>query len=408
MVIAVKHPRLIIPVLTIAFFVVALILPPPTSGRAAELTATPTAAPIFVDGQSIPFDAYNIEGNNYLKLRDLAYALNGGPKSFDISFDSETQAILLTANHPYNPAGGEMAAPNSGSVAPQPTEAKIFLNGQEILLAAYDIEDNTYFKLRDIAQALDFAVEWGGRSGSVIIDTGTGYGQAIPQERLPVTARKLGGQELGTAPNEAVLGAPRRILGEGAATQVRVYGDYSRFTLLCVSEGKVVYTYINYYIQEQQADKLLTDSIGDDKVYAATNGNIPALDSQTTGQVLFEITNAFRGFHGLSALRWNDTLAQVARQHSQDMAQRNFFGHQNPDGAAADTRLKQAGYKYTACAENIVAGHENAFRTLNALVNSETHRYNLLTPNCDETGVGWIQSGQSKYGDYGTQVFGSL
>ena len=62
--------------------VVFLLLP--TAVLAAD-TAVPATANIFVDGVSKPFDAYNINGNNYVKLRDAAYALSGGAKQFDVT-----------------------------------------------------------------------------------------------------------------------------------------------------------------------------------------------------------------------------------------------------------------------------------------------------------------------------------
>ena len=37
---------------------------------AAGITAEPTWQPIFVDGQQVEMQAYNIAGHNYVKLRD--------------------------------------------------------------------------------------------------------------------------------------------------------------------------------------------------------------------------------------------------------------------------------------------------------------------------------------------------
>jgi hypothetical protein len=40
-------------------------------------SASPTSSTVLVNGKNVAFDAYNINGNNYFKLRDLAYTLNG-------------------------------------------------------------------------------------------------------------------------------------------------------------------------------------------------------------------------------------------------------------------------------------------------------------------------------------------
>lgn len=39
---------------------------------AAGITAEPTWQPIFVDGQQVEMEAYNIAGHNYVKLREWA------------------------------------------------------------------------------------------------------------------------------------------------------------------------------------------------------------------------------------------------------------------------------------------------------------------------------------------------
>ena len=151
-----------------------------TAANAAQpvtpaLTAIPTASKVYVDGQQINFDAYNIGGNNYFKLRDLAYALNGTKKQFEIGWDGAKNAITITGGKPYTPVGGEMAAKGSGNKTPQPTGASVSFNGQPLSLAAYNIEGNNYFKLRDLGQALDFEVSWNAADNSITIDTGKPY-----------------------------------------------------------------------------------------------------------------------------------------------------------------------------------------------------------------------------------------
>ena len=49
------------------------------------LTAKPTASTVLVNGENVAFDAYNINDNNYFKLRDLAYILSGTEKQFEVS-----------------------------------------------------------------------------------------------------------------------------------------------------------------------------------------------------------------------------------------------------------------------------------------------------------------------------------
>ena len=140
-----------------------------------DLTASPSASTVLLNGQSIVFDAYTINGNNYFKLRDLAYALSGTNKQFDVSWDGEANAIALTSGQPYTPVGGELASKGSQIQTPVPSLAKVYLDGAEVALTAYTIQGNNYFKLRDLASVLDFGVDWDGANNAVVIDTAKSY-----------------------------------------------------------------------------------------------------------------------------------------------------------------------------------------------------------------------------------------
>jgi hypothetical protein len=150
-----------------------LFAPAPTATSA--LSASPTASTVLVNGRSVAFDAYNIGGANYFKLRDLAYILNGTPKQFEVGWDGATNAISLTSGRPYTAVGGEMAGKSGGAKTPTPTSSKLTLNGSAVSFEAYNIGGNNYFKLRDIGAALDFGVTWDGVKNTVVIDTSTGY-----------------------------------------------------------------------------------------------------------------------------------------------------------------------------------------------------------------------------------------
>ena len=141
----------------------------------SALTAKPTASTVLVNGKNVAFDAYNINGNNYFKLRDLAFVLSGTAKQFDVGFNSQSGAITLTSGKPYTIAGGEMTAKGSGEKTPIPTGSKIYLDGKEIIFTAYNIDGNNYFKLRDIGQAFNFGVDYNAERNIIVIDTGKGY-----------------------------------------------------------------------------------------------------------------------------------------------------------------------------------------------------------------------------------------
>jgi len=139
------------------------------------ITATPTSSTVLVDGQPASFDAYTINGNNYFKLRDLACILSGSKAQFEVEWDSANNAIKLTSGQAYTAVGGEMASKGSGAKSATSTSSKLYLDGKEVSLTAYTINNNNYFKLRDIGQAFDFDVSWDGANNTIVIDTTTGY-----------------------------------------------------------------------------------------------------------------------------------------------------------------------------------------------------------------------------------------
>ena len=51
----------------------------------------------------------------------------------------------------------------------------LYFNGVEKALLAYNIDGNTYFKLRDLAKEIDFGVAWNEQSQSIAIQSDSSY-----------------------------------------------------------------------------------------------------------------------------------------------------------------------------------------------------------------------------------------
>jgi len=146
--------------------------PIPIGATPISASATPTAAAVRLNGNKVTLGAYIISGNNYVKLRDVAYLLSGTAKPFAVSWDGANNAIALTSGRPYTPVGGEMALPGAGAKTAVSTTSRISLDGNEIGLTAYRIDDNNYVALRDLGRALDFGVAWDDAERNIIINTG--------------------------------------------------------------------------------------------------------------------------------------------------------------------------------------------------------------------------------------------
>ena len=58
---------------------------------AASLTAYPATMTVMLDGKQVKPVGYNINGNNYYKLRDIALILNGTTAQFGVTWDKSTR-----------------------------------------------------------------------------------------------------------------------------------------------------------------------------------------------------------------------------------------------------------------------------------------------------------------------------
>jgi len=148
----------------------------PESIQPAGITVEPNASNVVVDGKVVAFEAYGIGGFNYFKLRDLAMAINGSTKNFEVTWDESKNAINLLSGKAYTAAGGELVvSANLVAKSAVPNPSKIYLDGKEVQLTAYTIDGSNYFKLRDIAEVLDFAVTWDDASSTIGIETSKPY-----------------------------------------------------------------------------------------------------------------------------------------------------------------------------------------------------------------------------------------
>lgn len=113
----------------------------------------------------------------------------------------------------------------------------------------------------------------------------------------------------------------------------------------------------------------------------------------------FELINQDRQKQGLPALKFDSNVASVARAHSTDMRDRNFYAHVNPDGRTFSDRLKTAGVSFRVAGENLAQMSnmmDPATSANSEFLNNSTHRANLLNRRFTRVGIGVARSG-SKY-----------
>lgn len=138
-------------------------------------TAMPITATVLVNHKVTAFEAYNIGGYNYFKLRDLAYVLKDTQKKFEINYAGKNTINLITGRN-YTPAGGQMAIPDNMAISSAlPKYLRIYIDGKEFCFNVYSINGTNYFKLRDIAEKIDLGVTWHETTNIIDIETAKDY-----------------------------------------------------------------------------------------------------------------------------------------------------------------------------------------------------------------------------------------
>ena len=135
------------------------------------------------------------------------------------------------------------------------------------------------------------------------------------------------------------------------------------------------------------------------------------LDRTAVERAVHEAVNEERAERGLDELAFDTELRDIARDHSQDMAERGYFAHVDPDGNDVTDRYEAAGYE---CSVDGYTGGENIAQTwydtpvrtdggdavqyeterelaegiVTQWMNSPDHRENLLAPYWEKEGIG--------------------
>lgn len=166
-----------------------------TPGRADESmsnTAYPSTQVVNVDGTAVVFEMYALKdtaGNmtNYIKVRDLALALNGTAAQFDVDWNG---AVNLLPGAAYRVNGSENQTPYSGERTYSIPSAGTNINGVASDLTAIVLTDDngggyTYYQLRDLGAHLNFEVGWTAEEG-ITVNTAAQITRGEPKEP-PVT-----------------------------------------------------------------------------------------------------------------------------------------------------------------------------------------------------------------------------
>ena len=158
----------------------------PTAGAANALTAVPTRTKgqaVYVGSTRVYPTGYNINDNNYFKLRDV-----GKLAGFGVDWNEDTRTVEISTTRTAPELTGITDTAVTGATA-KPTDQRITVDGKEVSMTAYKIKGNNYVKLRDIGKTINFGVSFNMATKAVSIDpNGTYVEEVKPTPSTPTAA----------------------------------------------------------------------------------------------------------------------------------------------------------------------------------------------------------------------------
>jgi len=131
-----------------------------------------------------------------------------------------------------------------------------------------------------------------------------------------------------------------------------------------------------------------------------------SLDSEE--KAFLTLINNYRQQNGLPKLAVSYTLTRAAAWKSADMANNNYFAHDDLSRTWVQ-RIRDCGYGFnTYIGENIAAGYTTAQAVFDGWKNSPGHNANMLGANYTAIGIGRYYRQGSPYGWYWTTDFGGF
>ncbi|MBR6383492.1 MAG: SH3 domain-containing protein [Lachnospiraceae bacterium] len=157
--------------------------------------------------------------------------------------------------------------------------------------------------------------------------------------------------------------------------------------------------YINqkFFMDKETYDEEVASNESGEENQSEEN-NKEQTESTLASQIV-AICNEYRVAEGLEPLTEDPELDALAQIRAEEIVV--YFEHERPDGSDCFTVMKD--YKCTLCGENIAAGQGNPKEVVDAWMDSEGHRANIMNKDFKRIGIGYSAGGE--FGAYWAQLF---
>src|SRR3972149_542290 len=117
------------------------------------------------------------------------------------------------------------------------------------------------------------------------------------------------------------------------------------------------------------------------------NPNILGYATNINVERIIEIVNIKRKEVNIGPLIVSAELSEAATKKASDMFSQNYWAHVSPTGITPWVFITQSGYDYVYAGENLAKSFNTSEEVVEAWMNSQTHRANILKPEYTDIGI---------------------
>ena len=154
---------------------------PTAFAESKTVDAVKNTKKVTLDGEEVMVGAYDVEGYNYLKLRDVAAILNGKKCQFDVGYDKPTKLITVELAKAYEKVEGDLAEIKDEKAKAIIRVIKILVNGEEKEVKTALINENNYMQLRDLGSLIGLNVGYDKVNKVIMLKSDAGVKEEAPR-----------------------------------------------------------------------------------------------------------------------------------------------------------------------------------------------------------------------------------
>ena len=133
---------------------------PTAFAESKTVDAVKNTKKVTLDGEEVKVGSYDVEGFNYLKLRDVAAILNAKKCQFSVGYDEPKKLISVELAKAYEKVEGDLAEIKDEKAKAIVSVKKILVNGEEKEIKTALINEYNYMQLRDLGSLVGLGVDY--------------------------------------------------------------------------------------------------------------------------------------------------------------------------------------------------------------------------------------------------------